>query len=71
MVQRDPCFQDSESPGVELSFAAFAKWYPFRYEIRPFTFGLALTWFLVGPMTISRDPVKKAESKYATPPKHH
>jgi len=54
-----------------MSFAAFAKWYPFRYEIRPFTFGLALTWFLLGPMTISRDPVKKAESKYATPPKHH
>jgi hypothetical protein len=54
-----------------MSFWAFVKWYPFRPEIKPFTFGLFATWFMLGPMMSGGTAEAKKDSKYLNPPKHH
>ncbi len=53
-----------------MSFWAFAKWYPFQPNIRPFTFGLIATWLLLGPMLAGGSEEAKKASKYLNPTKH-
>lgn len=57
-------------PYTGVRFMTFMRHHFMRDEVRPFTYGIITTFFLLSSLSWGGTPEQRAASKYLNPPKH-